>query len=353
MSDVLQPRWLSNAIILLLLVTVFSFITPFLVPFAWGLWFAVLTWPLYLLLERHLQRPWLSASLMLILMLILIGLPVALLFNVSASEFHRLIRFVLTANAQGLPAPEWLAGLPLIGKEAVEWWQQSLAQPQGVAALFGSQWESISGAARAIVSVLSSWLIANLFLVLFTLIVLVCLYIHGGRIGMTLKALAPRIHPRAPEFVQAIPVAIRATAFGMGLVAVLEGVVLGVAYAVAGLPAPALLGLLTGLMALIPGGAPLSFTLASIFLYMTGHPVNALALFAWGSIELFLVDKFLRPKLIGHVIRLPFLPVFVGLVGGLQMFGLLGLVYGPAVMLLAVMLWRRAGAMAGIAPPAR
>lgn len=191
---------------------------------------------------------------------------------------------------------------------------------------------------------------ANLFLVLFSLIVLVCIYIHGARIALSLKALAPRIHPRAPEFLLAIPVAVRATALGMGLVALLEGLVLGVAYWLAGLPSPALLGLITSVMALIPGGAPLSFTIASIFLYMTGHPVNAIALFAWGTCELFLVDKFLRPKLIGHVIHLPFLPVFVGLVGGLQMFGVLGLVYGPSVMLLGIMLWRRAGALADERP---
>lgn len=125
MSDVLHPRWLSNAIILLLLVTVFSFLSPFIVPFVWGFWLAILTWPLFLALEQRISRPWLSATLMLLIMLLLIGLPIGLLLHISASELHRLVRFVLTANSEGLPVPDWLAGLPIIGKEAVDWWQTS------------------------------------------------------------------------------------------------------------------------------------------------------------------------------------------------------------------------------------
>jgi predicted PurR-regulated permease PerM len=93
-------------------------------------------------------------------------------------------------------------------------------------------------------------------------------------------------------------------------------------------------------MALIPGGAPLSFTLVSIYLAASGKPIAGLALFIWGAVELFIVDKTLRPKLVGGPIKLPFLPTFFGLIGGVKTMGFLGLFIGPVLMPLLVDIWR-------------
>ena len=93
-------------------------------------------------------------------------------------------------------------------------------------------------------------------------------------------------------------------------------------------------------MALIPGGAPLSVTLVSLYLAGSGSPIAALGLFAWGAIELFIVDKTLRPKLVGGPIRLPFLPTLFGLIGGVKTMGLVGLFVGPVLMALLVAIWR-------------
>jgi len=133
---------------------------------------------------------------------------------------------------------------------------------------------------------------------------------------------------------------VSATVTGMGLIAIGEGVVLGVAYWIAGVPSPVLLGVITGFMAMIPGGAPLSFTLVSLYLVGSGHAIAGLALFAWGSIELFIVDKTLRPRLVGGPVKLPFLPTFFGLVGGVKTMGLVGLFVGPVLMALLVAIWR-------------
>jgi AI-2E family transporter len=93
-------------------------------------------------------------------------------------------------------------------------------------------------------------------------------------------------------------------------------------------------------MAMIPGGAPLSVTLVSLYLLASGRPIAAVALFAWGAIELFIVDKTLRPKLVGGPIRLPFLPTLFGLIGGVKTMGMVGLFVGPVLMALLVAIWR-------------
>ncbi len=72
-----------------------------------------------------------------------------------------------------------------------------------------------------------------------------------------------------------------------------------------------------------------------------GHPLVAgIALFAWGTVELFIVDKTLRPRLVGGPIKLPFLPTFFGLIGGVKTMGFLGLFVGPVLMALMVAIWR-------------
>jgi predicted PurR-regulated permease PerM len=62
-----------------------------------------------------------------------------------------------------------------------------------------------------------------------------------------------------------------------------------------------------------------------------------LGLFSWGAFELFMVDKFLRPRLIGRHVELPFLAVLFGLLGGVSTMGVLGLFIGPFLM--AVLFW--------------
>ena len=93
-------------------------------------------------------------------------------------------------------------------------------------------------------------------------------------------------------------------------------------------------------MALIPGGAPLSFSLVSIYLVASGSLFAGVGLFIWGSVELFIVDKTLRPKLVGGPIKLPFLPTFFGLIGGVKTMGFLGIFIGPVLMALLVAIWR-------------
>jgi predicted PurR-regulated permease PerM len=176
---------------------------------------------------------------------------------------------------------------------------------------------------------------------LFMLIALLFVYKDGHHMAAQLDILGERVLPsRWQRFSRVVPATISATVTGMGLIAIGEGVVLGLAYWIAGVPSPVLLGVITAVMAMIPGGAPLAFTLVSLYLVGSGNPLTGAGLFAWGSIELFIVDKTLRPRLVGGPVKLPFLPTFFGLVGGVTTMGFVGLFIGPVLMALIVALWR-------------
>ena len=97
---------------------------------------------------------------------------------------------------------------------------------------------------------------------------------------------------------------------------------------------------ITGIMALIPGGAPLSFTLLSAYLVASGSPLAGAGLFIWGTCELVIVDKTIRPLLVGGPVKLPFLPTFFGLIGGVKTMGIVGLFVGPVLMALLVSILR-------------
>ena len=131
-----------------------------------------------------------------------------------------------------------------------------------------------------------------LLTVLFMLITLFFVYKDGIRMVAQLDVLGERILPaRWQRFSRVVPATINSTVTGMGLIALGEGLVLGIAYWVAGVPSPVLLGVVTGFMALIPGGAPLSFTLVSLYLVGSGHLVAGIALMVWGSVCLLYTSR--------------------------------------------------------------
>ena len=130
------------------------------------------------------------------------------------------------------------------------------------------------------------------------------------------------------------------TVNGLVLVGLGEGVILGVAYAVAGVPHPTLFGLLTALLAMVPFGAPLAFIVAALVLAGSSKLIAAAVIVGLGFIVSFAADHFVRPVLIGGATRLPFIWVLLGILGGVESWGLVGLFMGPAIMAALVLLWR-------------
>jgi predicted PurR-regulated permease PerM len=331
-------RWLLVAI----LAAGVYFFHGFLVPVLAALVIGFASWPLYTRLRTALGgRDIWSATIALILVLSFIIVPIVFTTLYAVQEVRLWAAWAIEANRVGPPVPLWIADLPIVGADAAEQWQRHLGHPGGlgelVQAISGS---NIGNIYRGLLVVGSSAFQALLTL-LFLLITLFFVYRDGDRLVAQLDRLGERVLPDRWERVSRIvPMTISSTVMGMTVIAIGEGIVLGVAYWLAGVPSPVTLGIITGVMALVPGGAPLSFTLVSIYLVASGATVNGIALLVWGSTELFIVDKTLRPKLVGGPIKLPFLPTFFGLIGGVKTMGFLGLFLGPVLMALIVSIWR-------------
>ena len=329
---------LSALLPVLFVVTLMLLLRHFLGSLAWACLLAVITWPLH---EKLLRRGWSSlgsaATLLGALLLCFIG-PSVFLFNTLSNEVSTVERLLGQLNQTGVPAPEWMASLPVIAKPVLAWWQEHLAVPGGLNALLRSTAGDLVPHLTSTVSTFGPTVLANALYLFLSMLTLFVLYVQGPAVVKYVDRAGLRIVPNYYAVLRRLfPLSVRGTALGLCSVALLEGIVLGFAYGIAGAPAPVLLGVVTGYMALIPGGAPLSFTLVSLLLLGQGHGGAALGLFGWGVFELFLVDKFVRPKLIGRRVELPFLAVLFGLLGGVSTLGVLGLFVGPFMM--AVLFW--------------
>jgi predicted PurR-regulated permease PerM len=147
----------------------------------------------------------------------------------------------------------------------------------------------------------------------------------------------------------------RAVVLGTVLTAAIQGTLLGIGFAIAGLPAPVVFGVVGAVLSVVPfGGTALVWVPASAFLLLTGDIGYGLFLSAWGVLVVSTVDNFLRPLFISGQSEVPTLAVFIGVLGGLVAFGLIGLFLGPVVIALALTLLKFAAEQkAAAAPPAR
>ncbi|HEY9280259.1 MAG TPA: AI-2E family transporter [Eoetvoesiella sp.] len=342
MQPVLPAFLLARWLLVLVVLAGLYFLRDFLVPVLAALIVSLASWSLYQrLLRRCSGRPALAASLALVIVVIVLIVPLSLALSYAIQEASTFIAWALAGNRDGMPTPAWILALPLVGDRLAEYWVTYLGEPHAL----GTVVEMVSGEHlgniyRMLLSATGD-IFRLLLTVLFMLITLFFIYKDGARILGQLDIVGERVLPgRWKRFSRVVPATINSTVTGMGLIALGEGVVLGIAYWVVGVPSPVLLGVVTGFMALIPGGAPLSFSLVSLYLVGSGNAMAGLGLFLWGTIELFIVDKTLRPRLVGGPVKLPFLPTFFGLIGGFKTMGIVGLFVGPVLMALLVAIWR-------------
>jgi len=126
---------------------------------------------------------------------------------------------------------------------------------------------------------------------------------------------------------------VMAVARGMLLTAMIQGLTGAVGYWLAGVPAPAMFGMLTALAALIPfvGTSLVWLPLSAAMLYLKGLNTGLFVLL-WGALAVGLADNFLRPILIGRGAKLPVFLLFLGIFGGLKIYGPIGIFLGPLLI---------------------
>jgi len=314
----------------------------FVLPLLWAAILCIATWPLY---RRALaatgNRAILAAAIVTLLGAVVFITPLALGVVQAAHQAPALAQFIASANTDGLAPPAWLQRIPLAGAEIHNWWLATIGQPHGLAHLLQGSSLGHMQTASEVLKRVGSNVMHRLVDVVFAFLCLFFFYKDGAALQRQLDAIgAHLIGPqRWTLYALKVPVAVRATVNGLVLVGLAEGVLLGIGYQVAGVPSAMLWAAATGVLAIIPFGAPLAFGAVAALLLAQGATVAAAAIAVWGAIVLFVADHFVRPTMIGNATQLPFLAVLLGILGGVETLGLIGLFVGPVVMTLFVTLW--------------
>lgn len=263
------------------------------------------------------------------LLLLVFVVPLALLGGSLARHVHDFARF---ANdlAGVLPGtlPPWLDTVPLVGPVLRDGWSNAMADTA-----------SLSGTVQPWIGQASHWLlaqgahlVATLAEILLAIVVTGLLHLHADTAVHWVHTAAGRLGAaNGPRLVGAIAQTIRAVMFGVVGMAVAQALLMALGLAVAGVPAMPLLGFVSFVLALAQLGTSLVWIPAALWLYYHGQLPWSLALVAWGS-ALNTVDHFVKPAYISRELGLPLVVIFLGVIGGVLTWGLIGAFLGATLL---------------------
>jgi predicted PurR-regulated permease PerM len=175
-----------------------------------------------------------------------------------------------------------------------------------------------------------------------TLIGCFILYNHGELLALQSLRIAQKLGAKRAEYLfNYVAITIRGAAYSVVATALAQGSLAGLGYSIAHAPLPALLALCTMVFSLVPFGAPIIYVPVSLYLmFSTNQPwYYGAGLLFWGITCISTIDNLLRSILISQSTRVSTVIVFMGVLGGVMAFGLLGVFIGPALVGVAQTLW--------------
>jgi predicted PurR-regulated permease PerM len=186
--------------------------------------------------------------------------------------------------------------------------------------------ELTGAAAAAVIHVL----VAMAFMTLTTYFVLR----NSDRVSKGLESLIPLEPRHTRKLIDETRVVGRHVMLGTVVVGLIQGVLAGIGYAITRAPHPVFFGAMTAAASALPGlGTMFVWVTVGGYLLATGHAAAGIVLFVWGAlIVVLLCDVILRPTLVGRDSTMGLLPTLVGLFGGLEIFGFIGLLLGPTMV---------------------
>lgn len=338
MSECEKSLWASRFelwALLMLLALIYLILRPFWGPMVWATVLTILLGPAYRRLLLLIPSSPNVAS------LLTVGVFGALLLAPLVWAWVELqaeaawVYHKLPADPQWdrISLPQQLAEIPLLGP-----WLQALfasipsgthallIELKGLLPLLG---QAVSRLIRECVNQIFQWVLTA-----------ICLFFFLRHAEIILNAIRGVMGPRADGDFKAIRAAVYAVSLGLFGGAMAQGVIATLGFALLGIETPLLLGLLSAFAALVPVvGASLVWGPIVIGMLHEHQFVTALSLALWGMLVIHPADNLIRPWVISHVLDLPILLVFFGVVGGVLAFGLVGAFIGPVILNLGMRLW--------------
>ena len=318
----------------------FIVMSPFLLAVIWAAILAVATWPVHeRILARTNHNHGLAAAASTTLVLLFLVGPMALLLVFLSQDIYSATSYLIDADTYGKPAPGVLYKMPLVSEWLVQYWNKYLASPKQLSGILEAQLDFIRNAAQTLFLDLTT----RLATLMFALWILFFFYQDGHGISRWINQMGYKwLERRWPSYVFQLPGAMRAAVNGIVIVGFAEALLLSLLLWVCGVPSAVTLGVIAAVIAFIPLAAPLMFALLGFILFAGDHAAAGIAVFAVGTLIVMLADYLVRPVLIQGGTQLPFLAILFGIFGGVGTMGIVGLIIGPVLLVLLLVLFREA-----------
>ena len=323
--------WTAGAALsVIVLLGLFLVVAPFLEGLVWGIILVLMTWPIYRWLHIKCR---LQESVAAFLMTAGIGVIFVLTAVPVVTELSRELYSISKELSLGTIGDiGQFVSSPALDR-AMSWFHFDEVYTLTIKTLSEM---SLMATGRATQILLTS--LFNIGIMIFSSYFF---YHHGSRLLRELQSVLVRYSGLNWQRVfKLTDDTIKGVIYGALATSLAQGILAGVGYSVAGAPVPALLGLVTTLMSFVPFGAPIVYLPVSLYLLLgVGDWPAAVGLLIWCVLVVSTIDNILRPLFISQAMKLPLLLVFMGVVGGIFAFGLIGLFIGPVLVALSHVVW--------------
>jgi predicted PurR-regulated permease PerM len=326
-------RGVFAALFALTLYLMFLIFRPFLTGIAWATVLVVAFTPLYRRVLGWVRgRTWLAATALSLALAALVVVP-AVIAAIKVGQgvvdgYHWLETAQEQADA-GVSLPERIPALKdaiefagrYVDVESIDLKGMAISALRTVGnALAGKSSEIVADAVRTILT----------FIVM--LVTMTVLFHEGPAVVGAARRFLPMSEADRDEVFRELEEVTRSVFFGVLATALVQGMVGGIGFAIAGLPQPVTFGAAMFFCALLPGGTAIVWGPAAIYLFATGSWGWGTFLLIWGVVAVSSIDNLIRPLFIGRGVRMHTLLIFFGLFGGMLAFGLVGLFVGPLII---------------------
>lgn len=317
----------------------YQVIVPFFVPICWAGVFAILFYPLYEWLVPHVRRKGIAAIVMCAVILLLIIGPLGYLAVALVSEASDAVTYINEMYKNGelnemfsFNVP-WLEGLK---EQLGKYYDISSVNIEAIAK------DGIDVVSTVLVSQTRNLLANGAQAVFYFVLMLFTMY-YFFRDGAALIQRLRRLMPLTPTQINVtfrqLQDIIQATMYGGIVVALIQGLLGGILFWAVGIPSAVFWAAVMAFLSIIPlVGAFVVFIPAAIILAITGAWIKGLIVLAVGTIVISQVDNILRPMLIAGKASMHPLLLFFSIMGGISLFGLLGVILGPIIAAIFVTL---------------
>jgi predicted PurR-regulated permease PerM len=326
-----DARWLALIVATgIVLYLCWLMLEPFVDVLLWGTVLAIVSWPVNRRLRARGNSEHVAALMTTALVVVVVLIPLTLVTAAvvrqgadAVESMHGGLRSVLDPNSE------------LFKRIDKHFDLDPLRDPKVLASRVGAVGGAVASRSLGIIGgVLGG--VVQVFFVLFTLYYLLR---DADRIVPAIRHSLPLTPTQTDLIFHRTGEVITASVNGVLVIAAIQGFLGMIAFLVLGLGSAVLWGFVMFLLSTIPmAGAAIIWAPAAIFLAVTGHWAKAAMLAAWGAFVIGLIDNVLRPRLVGKRAKLHELIIFFSVLGGLRVFGVLGLFVGPVVAAIALAL---------------